>query len=282
MPEFVNPKYKDNSKTTLKKATRLECLMQDFPKVLKNTTTTTTINNSNNATNTSTATSKFKSTSKYPANTSPQQQQQDHQQQQQDHQQQQQQRVGFTCVSADFCFSPVKNATAEGAALQDKGIHAGTVATGEADLYASYVRILSCIGCQVDGSSSGAATEMEKYRGISIMPGPAILLKPNFCCSLSEYKQKFPHPEKVQISARSTLVVRGAGVVIESLKLDGCLIIDCDDGMSMTINREVTNKGWMRVHDEDSDNEVVRMRGYRLVRLEQELVEVDQSTCVII
>jgi UDP-sugar pyrophosphorylase len=33
MPEFVNPKYADAAKTTFKKPTRLECMMQDYPKV---------------------------------------------------------------------------------------------------------------------------------------------------------------------------------------------------------------------------------------------------------
>ena len=30
--EFVNPKYRDASKAAFKSATRLECMMQDFPK----------------------------------------------------------------------------------------------------------------------------------------------------------------------------------------------------------------------------------------------------------
>jgi len=34
VPEFVNPKYADASKTKFKKPTRLECMMQDHPKVL--------------------------------------------------------------------------------------------------------------------------------------------------------------------------------------------------------------------------------------------------------
>ncbi|KAA0172079.1 hypothetical protein FNF28_00396 [Cafeteria roenbergensis] len=34
VPEFVNPKYKDAAKTTFKKPTRLECMMQDFPRNL--------------------------------------------------------------------------------------------------------------------------------------------------------------------------------------------------------------------------------------------------------
>ncbi len=36
IPEFVNPKYADDTKTTFKSPTRLECLMQDFPKLLVN------------------------------------------------------------------------------------------------------------------------------------------------------------------------------------------------------------------------------------------------------
>eukprot|EP00931_Biecheleriopsis_adriatica_P076697 TRINITY_DN50387_c0_g1_i1.p1 TRINITY_DN50387_c0_g1~~TRINITY_DN50387_c0_g1_i1.p1 ORF type:complete len:646 (-),score=132.93 TRINITY_DN50387_c0_g1_i1:128-2065(-) len=34
MPEFINPKYADASRTAFKSPTRLECMMQDFPKVL--------------------------------------------------------------------------------------------------------------------------------------------------------------------------------------------------------------------------------------------------------
>ena len=36
IPEFVNPKYADDSKTTFKSPTRLECMMQDFPKLFEN------------------------------------------------------------------------------------------------------------------------------------------------------------------------------------------------------------------------------------------------------
>ena len=37
IPEFVNPKYKDDKKETFKSSTRLEWMMQDFPKLLPNT-----------------------------------------------------------------------------------------------------------------------------------------------------------------------------------------------------------------------------------------------------
>jgi UDP-sugar pyrophosphorylase len=32
--EFINPKYKDSTKTEFKSPTRLECMMQDYPKLL--------------------------------------------------------------------------------------------------------------------------------------------------------------------------------------------------------------------------------------------------------
>lgn len=35
IPEFVNPKYADTEKTQFKKPTRLECMMQDYPKLLE-------------------------------------------------------------------------------------------------------------------------------------------------------------------------------------------------------------------------------------------------------
>ena len=34
IPEFINPKYADQKKETFKKTTRLECMMQDYPKLL--------------------------------------------------------------------------------------------------------------------------------------------------------------------------------------------------------------------------------------------------------
>ena len=33
VPEFVNPKYTDGTKTAFKSPTRLECMMQEFPRL---------------------------------------------------------------------------------------------------------------------------------------------------------------------------------------------------------------------------------------------------------
>jgi UDP-sugar pyrophosphorylase len=213
MPEFVNPKYKDDKKTTFKKPTRLECMMQDFPTVLHG-------DGSN--------------------------------------------RVGFTCISADLCFSPVKNSTEDGVQLQAKGTHPGCAASGEADQYGACRKILRSIGVQIEDAKP------ETHKGISVILSPEIVVAPASMCCPGEYREVFIKPEKVKISARSSLVIKGSGkLTIESLTLDGALVIDCEDGAEAIIrDLKVKNDGWHRdpLDDEDKKNEILDMRGYKLVK----------------
>jgi UDP-sugar pyrophosphorylase len=186
-------------------------------------------------------------------------------------------RVGFTSISADLCFSPVKNATEDGVQLQASGTQAGTAATGEADQYGAIRKILSSIGCQIE------TLPEETYAGVTVVPGPAIVIKPDFACYPGEYKSKFTNPEKVKISARSTLIVRGSGVVIESLDLDGCLIIDADEGQKFTVkDKVVKNDGWARVADESCDDEIIRMRGYYIHRKEAQWIPGKVDGCAVL
>jgi UDP-sugar pyrophosphorylase len=229
MPEFVNPKYKDEAKTVFQKPTRLECMMQDFPTVLTGSDA---------------------------------------------------KKVGFTSISSDLCFSPVKNATSDGVGLQAKGTSAGTAATGEADQYAAYRKMLRSIGCSVEEAAE------ETYAGITVVTGPAVVLEPSFVMCPGEYKAKFPTPELVKISARSTLIVRGFDVVIESLDLDGALVIDGSNGKHLTVSDMVVkNTGWVRIADETSKDEVIKMRGYRIEKKETEYIGSDadcQMNCAVL
>ena len=172
-------------------------------------------------------------------------------------------QVGCTSIPADLCFSPVKNATADGVNLQAKGTSAGVAATGEADQYAAVRMIMKSIGCTVEDAPEA------KFSGIQIVPGPEIVTKPSFTVCPAEYKGRFPNPSKIKISARSSLVV-GGNVVIESLDLDGALVIECEEGAEGTVrDLVVKNKGWEKVVDEsDSSPEYIRIRGYRLNKIE--------------
>jgi len=157
----------------------------------------------------------------------------------------------------------VKNATSDGAALQKKGSPAGVAATGEADQYGAVREILRSIGCNV------ADAEPATYKDITVVPGPQIVLKPNFVCCPAEYKTAFPSPEKVNISANSSLVVKGSGVVIESLDLDGALVIECEEGAKGVIRElVVTNAGWSPSPVVTSEDEVIAMRGYTVEKRE--------------
>jgi len=176
-------------------------------------------------------------------------------------------KVGFTSLASDICFSPVKNASVDGVALQAKGTHPGVAASGEADQYYSVCQLLRSIGCNIQ--TGGKVT----FSGIEIVSGPDCVLRPSFAACASEFKNKFPHPRAVNISGRSSLVLSGDGLVIESLNLDGALLVKCEEGASGVIRElSVTNKGWVKVSDEDSKDEIIRMRGYHLNKIETESI----------
>jgi len=209
MPEFVNPKYKDEAKTIFKKPARLECMMQDFPTVLSGEDA---------------------------------------------------KKVGFTSISADMCFSPVKNATSDGVALQAKGTAPGVAATGESDQYGAFKRIMRSVGCHVEEGSE------ETHEGVKAVLSPEVVLGPDFVRCPKDYTTAFPTPDKVKISAKSSLVVTGA-VVIESLDLCGALVVECPEGETLRIRDVVVkNDGWTRVAADADSPEYIKMRGYKLVK----------------
>lgn len=216
MPEFVNPKYKDDEKHMFKKPTRLECMMQDFPIVLEG--------------------SEMK-------------------------------RVGFTSLASEVCFSPVKNATVDGVSLQSNGTHPGVAATGEADQSNAICTILRSIGCDIQKGG------MLTMQGIQFCSGPDCVLKPNFATCATELRMKFPNPSAVKISGRSSLVLSGDGLVIESLDLDGALVIECEESASGVIrDLAVKNNGWVKVAADTSEDEVIQMRGYSMSKVDTEKI----------
>lgn len=232
VPEFINPKYKDDSKKAFKKPTRLECMMQDLPKLL-------VADKSN--------------------------------------------RIGFTAFERWACFSAVKNSLEGGAAKQKKTGFAESAATGEADTYRYYRKVLAetCgVNVRVDGE------KVEFTKGISTTTGAKIILRP--CernVTMSRTRKMFPNGSNVSISDRSTLVVDG-NVTFENLKLDGALYVCCDnrkdnDSHLIVKNLVVKNKGWTfdRVENDDSVDEVLRIRGYKLTMHETHTIISREHGC---
>lgn len=182
-------------------------------------------------------------------------------------------KVGFTSIAAELCFSPVKNATADGVLLQQSGTHPSVAATGEADQYSATRKILSSIGCNITDASPVS------FYDIVITPGPEIVLAPSFAIFPVECKIKFTNPANVKISERSSLVIRGSGVIIESLDLDGALVIDCEEGACGVIrNLTVKNAGWEKVPCKTNEcDEVIRMRGFYIKKNETETVVIKNN-----
>ena len=175
-----------------------------------------------------------------------------------------------------MCFSPVKNATSDGVTLQANGTHPGVAASGEADQSAATRRLLCSIGCQISEGDN------IKFSGIQVISGPDVVLKPSFAVCSVECKKKFPTPSQVKITGRSSLVVNGEGLTIESLDLDGALVIECNAKSGVIRNLSVRNKGWVKVPISNSEclSEVFRMRGYYMKKLETRRIVIKEDGSV--
>ncbi|RYG63773.1 hypothetical protein EON64_15270, partial [archaeon] len=210
MPEFVNPKYKDSSRTVFKKPTRLECMMQDFPKLLGKES-----------------------------------------------------KVGFTMASQWLCFSPVKNNSTDAALAVQNGVPAASPFTGESDQYAVFGKLLRLLGAHVEEAAPVTVL------GVTATPSPRLVLHPSTALFPHELRQRFPSPQRLRISARSSLVLAGE-VVVESLDLDGACEVRAEQGCQVTVRlpegQRIVNAGHeLRVLSDEElaqAREIDRMRGY--------------------
>jgi hypothetical protein len=167
--EFVNPKFKDASRTAFTKPTRLECMMQDFPKLMVK-------------------------------ELGPEA------------------RIGFTSLDKWLSFSPAKNSLEAGAKGVKAGTPAATVSTAEMEFYAANVQKLRAAGVEVGDPT------VVTLSGIPLDLGARVVLSPSFAVTTEELGRKLG-AGPVRLSSRSTLVVDGEDVCLESLDLDGTLVI---------------------------------------------------------
>jgi UDP-sugar pyrophosphorylase len=177
MGEFVNPKYTDATKTAFKKPTRLECMMQDYAKVLDGDKA---------------------------------------------------ERVGFTMFPGWICYSPCKNNAEDAAVAVKKGVPGGCAWTAESDQYFAQAEIMRHCGCGVEKGKD------REFLGIPACAGPCVVIDASTAIFSSEYAKVFPYPNRIKISARSTLVLEG-NVVVENLDLDGALVAKAAPGHSLRV-----------------------------------------------
>lgn len=162
-------------------------------------------------------------------------------------------RIGVTLLEADCFHAPAKSP------MQ-------SAATAEIALYNFHRRILRKLGCQIE--------ESDEENGFN----PCIALHPSFCLTVSDYKDKFPDPESVIISKRSTMIVKGFGAKVSSLSLDGCVVIHCQKGFHLNVEGKVWNLGWQIVREETHKSETTKtMRGLKVLRLEEKEVNAGEA-----
>ncbi len=218
MTEFVNPKYADKERTRFKKPTRLECMMQDYPKILSSAA-----------------------------------------------------KVGFTMAPSWLCYSPCKNNAKDAAEMAKNGVPGGSAVTAEADQYNVNSKLLRIFGCTVDEPGESY------WKGIPAKLGPAIVFHPNFAIFPGEIKAKFPQPQQISISSRSTLIVDGVNVRVENIRLDGALRLVTSGSGELEVHcdhRKITkNRGYRFVSGPGwcNDDEVIAMRGYMVEREDEDV-----------
>lgn len=126
-----------------------------------------------------------------------------------------------------------------------------------------------------------SALPQRVYAGVSIDEPPHIVLAPRFGVSHAAIKSKFSGKQNVVISAQSTLVIDGTNVKVQSLHLDGALLIHAVDDAQVTVqDLSVHNAGWQfkeLSNDElSSVEQKYAVRGYTLQKRGAEQYVFDQ------
>ena len=252
VPEFVNPKYTDNTRTKFKKPTRLECMMQDLPRMFDSSCVvgfTTCLGNGLTKERELSLGEKLEDNKK------------------------------LILKSNISFFSPVKNNVIDAAKKQLNGNHPSCASSGEADLYEMNSRSLISLGVHIEIPEVKKWYGEDGYSYIETLEWPHIVLSANVSKSVQSLKNCFINPDLIKISNRSTLVIRGEGVVkINNLDLDGALIIEASEGVVINIPKLVVrNKSYKFRGLYEKDNnlksnnnipEYLQIRGYELIKLE--------------
>jgi len=188
-------------------------------------------------------------------------------------------KVGFTTSASWIGYSPAKNSIAEGLKKIRAGVAPMCPASAEHDIYNATAEIFRRHGCQI---------EMPRpcdFQGVLVQLGPRISISPNFAVSRAELERVIPSPEQVRISSRSALVIQGEGtVIIESLDLDGALVVTVAKGGTLRIrNLRVRNRSWdyhaLSKAEMSTEEEIYTIRGYKLARHETATIAVQEEGC---
>lgn len=248
--EFVNPKYADETRTKFKSPTRLECMMQDLPKMFGPEALvgfTTIVGNG-----------------LPPTVPNPELQGQSFK----------------TAVAQEELaktirfYTPVKNNIRDASKKQRNGIHPACAASGEADIYGANCRMLLAIGVKVAAPRWQTWGSADQGTAITVADWPHVVLSSQSSMSMAALHRTFPNPAAVSIAHGSSLILSGGGsVVINSLSLKGALQLHAGEGVVLQVTLDnVENDGRLFESICEPADEALQVRGYRLKELETSVI----------
>ena len=176
-------------------------------------------------------------------------------------------QVGCTEIPRFSSFSAVKNKLSDATLkFKSNGIPE-CAASGEADQYFWYRAMLRHLGADVPEGD-----DFESTPGILVKNGAHLVFSTEMGVTLAELAKHFPNPKAIKITPRSTLVLNG-NVVIESLDLDGALVVTAESGATVTLRGlKVQNAGEEFVKCGADCEEYIKIRGYQLKVNEQRVI----------
>ena len=184
-------------------------------------------------------------------------------------------QVGCTEIARFSCFSAVKNKLSDATIKFKSNGVAECAASGEADQYFWYRAMLRHLGANVPEGD-----DFESTPGILVKHGAHIVFSTDMGVTLAELSKHFPNPKAIKITPRSTLVING-NVVIESLDLDGALIVTAQSGATVRLRGlKIQNAGEEFVKCDPDAEEYIKTRGYQLKINEQRLIKASVDTVV--
>eukprot|EP00486_Rosalina_sp_Unknown_P016643 CAMPEP_0201597326 /NCGR_PEP_ID=MMETSP0190_2-20130828/193872_1 /ASSEMBLY_ACC=CAM_ASM_000263 /TAXON_ID=37353 /ORGANISM="Rosalina sp." /LENGTH=330 /DNA_ID=CAMNT_0048058285 /DNA_START=738 /DNA_END=1730 /DNA_ORIENTATION=- len=244
IPEFVNPKYTDDTKTIFKKPTRLECMMQEYPKLLSKYQREYGKNEEEKKSNDGATFD-----------------------------------VGMTCFPPWLAMKPVKSNIADSIKQVQKMGTSFSAAHGESAVYFMN-RTLLRAAAKNENLTLESKDKLELVKGLPVDYGARIVLYPSFGATIRDIGEKLKGD--ISITENSTLILDGDGIEIDGLKLDGTLIIRSKGKNTKIIikNLSVKNEGYefkaIDVND-TSIEEKYRIRGYVLNKKGERIIEFDNE-----
>jgi UDP-sugar pyrophosphorylase len=190
-------------------------------------------------------------------------------------------RVGFTQYPLEFGYFPCKNDIATAAKLSAQGVPPHSASTAEFAVYGMHASALRRLGATVEPPVP------RQFRGVTVHAGAAVVLDASFAPCVTILADRLPSPAAIRISRCSSLVVRGAGVTIYSLDLDGALEIEAEPGASVEVSSlRVHNRGWEFQELSDAEmaaaDEKTAIRGFVVHRHETRRIVARAGEAIVV